>query len=571
MAVNSPNKKKRGRVIPFERNGEFFLRLGSQRMEKNDLVEAISLYHRALRAEPENVEIQLAIAEVLTEMHRYEQSNRLLFSLLSGKDSPTECFFGIACNFLGLQEFSHAYESLENYLALDPEGDFADDAMDMMEVIEDRDVLYSMPGIQSPDEHEAVNVCAKGRRLLELGRAKEAIKLIKDAAEKWPDMLFVHNNLALAYFCDRDYEGAMRAVRDVLLEDSRNVQAHCNLLLFMHAARDEEGVERELVFLKAADSRDMQDWNRMAVVFLEMEQTAEALSVLKKLQAAYPYDEGTLHRLAMCRYLQGRYELARDCYDRLLKIDPNDTVAAYYRRVCHNAADGKKESVDWLCHYEVPYAEILRRVRYINEKSRLPADDLKKLWSGDARFRALLNWSLHLPDASAKRALITMIAGFNDKEAELMLRRFQMDQMQPDAIKHDVFALLKRMRAPEPYIAYLGGRLVQSKVQLRRLSKDNLPISYRRVLEAVVQSMQNGRGGDTMIEAADIFQKYLNALREPPRLKEQQIYAMAAALEYLACRNRGEDATKTQLADRYGVTLLRLKNAINNILRALEE
>jgi cytochrome c-type biogenesis protein CcmH/NrfG len=105
------NNKRMGRVIPFERDGAFFLRRGSERLERNNLLEAISNYHRAERRDPENVEIQLAIAEVLTEMHRYEQSNRLLFPLLSLSESPAECFFGIACNFLGLQEFSHAHDS----------------------------------------------------------------------------------------------------------------------------------------------------------------------------------------------------------------------------------------------------------------------------------------------------------------------------------------------------------------------------------------------------------------------------------------------------------------------------
>lgn len=563
--------KSKGRVIPFERDGEFFLRLGSQRLERNNLVEAIGNYHRARQREPENVEVQLAIAEVLTEMHRYEQSNKLLFPILSTKDSPAECFFGIACNFLGMQEFSHAHDSLESYLALDPEGEYVGEALDMLDIIEDGDMLYSMPGVQQPDEREAMNACMRGRRLLEFGRMKEAITLLKEAAEKWPEIHFVRNNLALAHFCNKDYEQAMSSVRAVLEEAPQNVQAHCNLLLFLHAARDEEGVTRELAFLQAVNTQDPQDWNRMAVVYLEIGNIKEALSMLKKLQMSFPYDEGTLHRLAICRYKMGNYVAAQDCYDRLLKIDPLDTVAGFYRRVCHKAVEGNPQKIEWMYHYEVPHIEALRRIRKINDMSRLTREELIAHWQQDEQFRAQLGWCLHLPDEAAKRSLLSMIASFGDAEAERMLRHFQLDQMQPESVKQDVFAMLKHMGAKEPYIAYLGGHLVQSRVSVRSVSKGNLPYAYQRALEICMQTMKEGRQSETIMEAVDIFQSFINGANALPQLRPQQEYAMAAALEYIACRNKEEEVTKTQVAARYGVTLLRLKNAINKIMRGISD
>lgn len=565
------HSKKKGRVIPFERDGEFFLRLGSQRLERNNLVEAIGNYHRAYMREPDNIEIQLAIAEVLTEMHRYEQSNKLLFPMLSIKDSPAECFFGIACNFLGMQEFSHAQDSLESYLALDPEGEFVGDALDMLDVIEDGETLYSMPGVQQPEERDAMNACVRGRRLLEYGRTEEAIALLHEASEKWPEIPFVRNNLALAHFCNKDYEQAMHSVRAVLEEAPQNVQAHCNLLLFLHAARDEEGTAKELLFLQGVNTQDPQDWNRMAVVYLEVGNIKDALSMLKKLLMVFPYDEGTLHRLAICRFKMGNYVMARECYDKLLKIDPLDTVASYYRRICHKAVENQPEKIDWMYHYEVPHMEVLRRIRRINDLSRLGREELLRHWQQDEKFRALLNWSLHLPDEAAKRALLSMIASFGDAEAERMLRHFQLDQMQPESVKQDVFAMLKHMGAKEPYIAYLGGHLVQSRVSVRSVSRGGLSNAYQRVLEVCMHTMKEHRKSETIMEAVDIFQNYINKASDLPQLRPQQEYAMAAALEYIACRNKEEEVTKTQIAAVYGVTLLRMKNAIHKIMRVLED
>ena len=566
------NKPRIGRVIPFERDGAFFLRRGSERLDRNDLIEAISYYHQAYRRDPENVEIQLAIAEVLTEMHRYEESNSLLFPLLSREESPAECFFGIACNFLGLQEFSHAHDSLESYLALDPDGDYVADALDMLDVIEDEGMLYSMPGVQPPEERDALNACARGRQLLENGRIDEAVKLLNDAAKKHRDLPFVKSNLALAYFCKRDFKHAMESIRSVLEEAPNDVQAHCNLLLFLHAAKDEAGVAREMEFLLSSNTQDPQDWNRMAVVFMELRRMHEALTVLKKLQITFPYDEGTLHRMGVCRYHLGQYRQAQACYDRLLKINPQDTVAAYYRRICHRAIEGTPENIEWLYHYQVPYLEVLRRVRLINEASRQPHDALKERWSTDESFRTLFAWSLKLPDPAAKRAVLAMIAGFGDREAERVLRSFQLDQLQPDSVKQDVFAMLKHMNAPEPYIAYIGGRLVQSRVSVRAFEKGKrLPAPYQRALELCMSNMQGERSSECMMEAAELFSKYMKNAAGLPQLKEQQVHALAAALEYISCRNRAEDVTKSQLTAAYGISMVRLNNAISKLLRGLEE
>lgn len=571
MTNTNKTNARPARVIPFERDGEFFLRRGSERLERNDLLEAISNYHQAYRRDPENVEVQLAIAEVLTEMHRYEESNRLLFPLLSLEDSPAECFFGIACNFLGLQEFSHAHDSLESYLALDPDGEYVSDALDMLDVIEDEHMLYSMPGVQPPEEREALNACARGRQYLENGRMEEAVKLLQDAAKKQPEYLFVRSNLALAYFCRKDFKRAMESVREVLEEAPDDVQAHCNMLLFLHAARDEEGENKELALLTASATDDPQDWNRMAVVFMEVGHMQQALPVLKKLQTAFPYDEGTLHRMGVCRYHLGQYKQAQACYDRLLKIDPQDTIASYYRRVCRRAADGKAETVDWLYHYQVPYLEVLRRVRLINEASRQPRETLRERWQRDENFRALMVWSLRLPEPSAKRAVLSMISAFGDKEAERALRRFQLDQAQPDSVKQDVFAMLKHMAAQEPYIAYIGGKLVQSRVNMRSVVRDaRISAPYQRALELALEHMQKLRPPACVVEAAEVFARYIKSAGEPPQMREQQVYAFAAALEYVSCRNQNVEVTKAQLAAEYEISLIRLNNAVSKLLRALE-
>ena len=572
MHGSQQQKQKRGRVIPFERDGEFFLRRGSRRLERNNLLEAINNYHLARAREPENVEIQLAIAEVLTEMHRYEQSNRLLFPLLSTPEKPAECFYGIACNFLGMQDFDHARDSLENYLTADPDGEFVADALELLDILEDDDALYTMPGVLPKEEWDTMQACTLSRQLIELGRAKEAVEMMEARVRERSDVAFLRNHLALAYFCNKNYGEAMREVSDVLEVLPNDVQANSNLLLFRYAARDHEGVEKCLQFLDTVETDDPNDWNRLAVVFMETGRMKEAMQMLKKLQRLLPYEENTLHRLGACQYHCAQYKSAMECYDKLLKIDPNDTVAAYYRKICYRATRGTPEKVEWRYHYQVPFKEFVHRIRIVHDIGETAQESSARRWQEDAKFRAQLTWCLCLPDDNAKRAMLRLIAGFGGYEAEQVLRHFLLDTLQPDIVKQDVFAMLKQMDAREPYIAYIDGRLVQSRVRVRFTKNGaNTPVSYMRVYQLMMDQAPVHCSIDQALYAVELLERYTTEASPLPALRPPQIPAMAAAFEYLARKNTKESISQSEAAGLYGVSLIRVRNAVSRIREGLKE
>lgn len=98
------------------------------------------LLRRALKCDPENREIRIAMAQVLTEMNRFEESNRILFALTRGgadAEADPECYFGMGCNFVGLYDYGHARDSFERYLELEPDGAFLYDAYDMLDALDD--------------------------------------------------------------------------------------------------------------------------------------------------------------------------------------------------------------------------------------------------------------------------------------------------------------------------------------------------------------------------------------------------------------------------------------------------
>ena len=128
--------------------------------------------------------------------------------------------------------------------------------------------------------------------------------------------------------------------------------------------------------------------------------------------------------------------------------------------------EGKTFSDSLAYIYQVPFQEAKERIRYINECITRDKQDIVKLWQGNERFESMLTWGLEFGDLFIKRAVAEIISGFGDKKAEDKLRSYILNVDQPDDVKNEIFVFLKRMGAAEPYIAYIGGNIVEVKVGL---------------------------------------------------------------------------------------------------------
>lgn len=66
-----------------------------------------------------------------------------------------------------------------------------------------------------------------------------------------------------------------------------------------------------------------------------------------------------IHNYALSAYLSGDYALARTLFEKQLRIDPSDSVAAYYRKLCiKTQEDGILRNVS--IPYDVPSGELFR-------------------------------------------------------------------------------------------------------------------------------------------------------------------------------------------------------------------
>lgn len=560
-------KRKTGKLLAFEQTGDFFYRRGLDRLDQNKLLDAMVYYRRALKEDAQNPEICLAIAEALTEMHRFDESNRFLFmSFRNAQTLPSEYYYGIGMNFLGLKEYTRARESLAQYVYVDPDGEFLYDAYEILDALEETAEEDAL-------EARILRELERAHELLSRGDADAAARILEKLVRAEPQDIGVRNKLALAYYCKRDFEAAQAVLDEILRVDPGNIQARCNQALFLHDAGDKEGAQRACALIAGAQTEDPEDLGNMALSLMELGHIEEAYAIQKRLFRIFPYDQDVTHRLAQCAYCLGEEAYAAQCYARLLKINANDSIAHYYRNVCRRAMAGagpRKRNI--AIAYQVPEDEALRRLHRIREYLHGDAKARRAQWQKDGgEMETLIRWGLQYELQSIKGTLLRLVAGFHDRKAEAILRDFLLQRAQPAHLKQEVLGLLKRMDAAEPYLSYMDGELVESKVSLIRVLDKSIPDAYNRVLERALREIEGHSERSTM-QAANQWNNYIASLDESfPGLSEAQGEALAAALAYTGCRLAGEKVTKSEFCRRFGVTLVRFNKALAKIMHAETE
>ena len=73
---------------------------------------------------------------------------------------------------------------------------------------------------------------------------------------------------------------------------------------------------------------------RASAVMLEIQNASAAMTLVKRVYSEHPYDQLVINNYALSAYLSGDYALARTLFEKQLRIDPSDSVAAYYRKLC---------------------------------------------------------------------------------------------------------------------------------------------------------------------------------------------------------------------------------------------
>lgn len=231
-------KKRTGQVIPFIQDGGYFYKKGIEAYQKKQTDRAVSYFERAIRLEPEEPVFMCQLAIVFSEQGDYEASNDLLYKIKHHVDPfMSECYFFIANNMAHLGEFEEAKENLEAYLNMDEEGEFAEDAVSLLDMINGQ--LKELGGALTPSQKDKqsgfylLGLLNKGDYV---SAEQEVRQRIAESPQDWDSYVY----LAEALMYQNQWHEAERILKDLLLKEEPNFLAQCEMAVLLQLKRDSE-------------------------------------------------------------------------------------------------------------------------------------------------------------------------------------------------------------------------------------------------------------------------------------------------------------------------------------------
>ncbi|MBR3130279.1 MAG: hypothetical protein IKF65_07175, partial [Clostridia bacterium] len=346
-----------GVIIPFQQNAAFYYQRGTKYLAEEKLESAEQYLRKAYEMEPGRSEYMLSFAEALHRMRMFEESLSVLLNSLSGVGEPTgEVLFGIASNFMGLEEFFAAKQCCKVCLEKEPNGPYADRALDMLELIEDEPELEAQIGLTQDEDIALLDG-------IHLAKAKHfsidddtGLNILLNLSEKYQNSEMLDMEIAMMLFTMREYDEAKKRLFNLFKRNSRSVRGNALLALIYHVQKQETEALMQSKKILIDEDCSPEELGYSAPILLELKEYDRAQEALELLRDSLPYDKEMLHQLAFCYYVHGRKREAEQIYEDLVKRNEYDSVASYYRR--HIKEDGEAEfKRDWSINYDVPIRE----------------------------------------------------------------------------------------------------------------------------------------------------------------------------------------------------------------------
>ncbi|MGY4688981.1 tetratricopeptide repeat protein [Salibacterium sp. K-3] len=231
-----------GQIIPFIQNSDYFFKRGVHAYQKQELKRAVKYVRRAVELNPDQGVFQCQLAAIYSDMGEYTASNDLLWHVLENVDETLyECYFFMANNYAYQGLFDKAGETVGQYLVLAPEGDFADDAKELLEMLDmetEEESDTSSGG--SKEDDELIITYERALRMIEENRLFEAENTLEDIIAAYPYYPAAQTELARVLYLKGQVEEALVYAKEVW-QEHYFVPAGCRLaLLYQEAGRSRE-------------------------------------------------------------------------------------------------------------------------------------------------------------------------------------------------------------------------------------------------------------------------------------------------------------------------------------------
>ena len=228
----------------------------------------------------------------------------------------------MANNYAHLGLFQEAKKYAKQYIELAPKGEFVSDTKDLL------DVLNIELGELTSDEifngeDELIIKQEYACDLLEKGELNEAVDVLKNLIQSYPEFWSAYNNLALAYFYLGNTKKAIQLTEDVLDKNPKNLHAFCNMAVFLQYMGQEHDVNHLIDQLKKVYPIDLDHRYKLGITFALLGKYKEAFNWLYWLKKHhYKGDASYYYWLAISAFHTGNESLAKEVWKTVVTLNP---------------------------------------------------------------------------------------------------------------------------------------------------------------------------------------------------------------------------------------------------------
>ena len=535
--------KHNPKVVSIDRSAAYVHHRAMKNRRDNNPVDALELLRSAVEQSPENREYKLDLAEMYCEMGCHEQSNRILLDLLAEKNAPAECYYGLALNQLGRNEMDSARRALSLYRSHAGGGEYVEDALDLTEEI------YLYDALKRPLDRRrgrAAQIAEKACSALREDDVEKARRLFERSLEMDANQPEMRALYAMALRMGGADGKAVEQAKLSVSGAEPSVRALCVAAQVLYLCGDQL-TALELARQAIAQRPDGVELRLMIFALSELGMYAEAADSVRLALQETPHDKGLLHMRAVLLHRTGAEdEQVERFWRRILRIDPDDSVARYYQEL---AARNELDSIKPELIYEVPAEEYRRRLMQIAEKLSEGLDVAAELWRTDRDFRTLLIWAVGTGNENCGRAAIMVIAAAGDEESESTMRELLYRGDVPMSVKlHGVLFL--RLRGADmgklmpPDMDAMDGLLPEAEGVLA-----GMPVGERQLVRFASEVLSQAYGVEALSALALLWRGYRGACGRNDPLVCTQEAAAALAWNYLL--QHGRHASVEKLARQF--------------------
>ena len=408
--------KQNPKVVSIKRSAAYVHHRAMKNMRDNNPVDALELMRRAVEHSPDNREYLLDLAEFYCEMGYHELSNRILLDIIAGGGAPAECYYGLALNQFSRNELESARRALMLYQKCAGNDEYIEDATGLSAEIE------YMRAMKHPLDRRlgrASRGAARACDALRSGETERAVRIFEKSLERNANQPEMRAMYALALKLTGRSDAAVAQAAQIVSDEDAGVRALCLAAQVFRLAGCEAEARRTI---RRAVEMKPQDVELRLLIFSlgEMDMHAEAAEAARMALRETPHEKSLLHVRAVALKLSGAAdETLLPFWQRILRIDPEDTVARYYLAAAEKGKLGQIE-LDYV--YDVPPEEFARRVDMLAAPLASGLEAAVERCLADTEYRNLLIWAASSSDLDCARAAMMVLASTDDPAVESAVR-----------------------------------------------------------------------------------------------------------------------------------------------------